>query len=87
MSRTPLQGSVPLLSLLAILGSALCFAEAAVLVRQFPSVHPVAMNAVGMTAGGALLVGGSMLAREPLVVPTNAPRRGLRSAIWSLLAR
>ena len=37
MSRTPLQGSVPLLSLLALVGSALCFAEAAVLVRRFPA--------------------------------------------------
>ena len=72
MSRAPLQGSVPLLSLLALVGSALCFAEAAVLVRRFPTVHPVAMNAVGMTAGGALLVVGSMLAGEPLVLPQRA---------------
>ena len=86
MSRAPLQGSIPLLSLLALVGSALCFAEAAVLVRRFPSVHPVAMNAVGMAAGGVLLVVGSMLAGEPLVLPQR-PRRGLRSAIWSSLAR
>jgi drug/metabolite transporter (DMT)-like permease len=69
MSRTPLRESVPLLSLLALVGAALCFAEAAVLVRRFPSVHPVAMNAVGMTAGGALLVAGSLLTGEPQVLP------------------
>ena len=40
MSSAPLQGSVPPLSLLAILGSALCFAQAAVLVRRFPQIHP-----------------------------------------------
>jgi drug/metabolite transporter (DMT)-like permease len=72
MSRAPLRGSVPLLSLLALLGSALCFAEAAVLVRRFPSLHPVAMNAVGMTAGGALLVVESMVAGDPLVLPQRA---------------
>ena len=72
MSQAPLQGSVPPLSLLALVGSALCFAEAAVLVRRFPRVHPVAMNAVGMLAGGALLVVGSMLAGEPLVLPQRA---------------
>jgi drug/metabolite transporter (DMT)-like permease len=72
MSRAPLQGSVPLLSLLALVGSALCFAEAAVLVRRFPRVHPVAMNAVGMGAGGALLVAGSLLAGERLALPQRA---------------
>jgi drug/metabolite transporter (DMT)-like permease len=50
----------------------LCFAEAAVLVRRFPRVHPVTMNAVGMTAGAALLVGGSLLAGEAIVLPGRA---------------
>jgi drug/metabolite transporter (DMT)-like permease len=71
ISRAPLQESVPLLSLLALLGSALCFAQAAVLVRRFPRVHPVAMNAVGMTAGAALLVAGSVLVGEPLSRKVN----------------
>jgi len=61
--------SVPLLSLLAVLGSVLCFAQAAVLVRRFPPVHPVAMNAVGMMAGAVLLISGSALAGEPFVFP------------------
>jgi drug/metabolite transporter (DMT)-like permease len=69
MSQAPLQESVPLLSLLAIVGSAFCFAQAAVLVRRFPSVHPVTMNAVGMATGAALLVFGAVLAGESLVVP------------------
>jgi drug/metabolite transporter (DMT)-like permease len=64
-----LQQSVPLLSVLAVLGSVLCFAQAAVIVRRFPSVHPVTMNAVGMTAAAALLVTGSAIAAEPLVLP------------------
>jgi drug/metabolite transporter (DMT)-like permease len=41
-------------------------------VRRFPSLHPVAMNAVGMTMGAALLVTGSLLAGEPLLLPQRA---------------
>ncbi len=73
LSRAPLQESVPLLSFLALLGGALCFAEAAVLVRRFPPVHPVTMNAVGMATGGALLLIGSVLVGEPVVLPERGP--------------
>jgi drug/metabolite transporter (DMT)-like permease len=72
MSRAPLREAVPALSLLALLGGALCFAEAAVLVRRFPRVHPVTMNAVGMTAAGALLVPLALLAGEPIELPRRA---------------
>jgi drug/metabolite transporter (DMT)-like permease len=64
--------SLPPLSLLAALGAVLCFAEAAVVVRRFRHAHPVTMNAVGMAAGAALLVGGSLLAREPITLPEQA---------------
>jgi drug/metabolite transporter (DMT)-like permease len=79
MSQAPLRESVPPLSLLAIVGSALCFAQAAVLVRRFPRMHPVAMNAVGMAAGAALLVVGSAVADETIVLPR-------RAATWAALA-
>ena len=69
ISRDPLRESIPLLSLLALLGSVLCFAEALVLVRRFPPVHPVALNAVGMVAGAVVLVGASAIVGEPLVLP------------------
>jgi len=72
ISRDPLRESVPLLSLLAVLGSVLCFAEAAVLVRRFPPVHPVVMNAVGMAAGAAVLIAGSAIAGESLEIPERA---------------
>jgi drug/metabolite transporter (DMT)-like permease len=72
MSRAPLRESLPLLSLLAALGSALCIAQATVLVRRFPPVHPVTMNAVAMTAGAAVLIAGSVLAGESLMVPQRA---------------
>jgi drug/metabolite transporter (DMT)-like permease len=69
MSRTPVRESVPLLSLLALLCGALCFAQAAVIVRRFPPVHPIVINAVGMAAGSAILLVGSAVAREPLELP------------------
>jgi drug/metabolite transporter (DMT)-like permease len=79
MSGAPARESVPLLSLLAALGSAFCFAQAAVLVRRFPPVHPVAMNAVGMATGAALLLFGSVLVGEPIALPE-------RTATWVALA-
>lgn len=78
ISRDPLRESVPLLSLLAVLGSVLCFAEALVLVRRFPPVHPVAMNAVGMVAGAIVLLSASVVAGEPLMLPQ-------RPATWLAL--
>ncbi len=75
ISRASLEASIPLLSLLAILGGVLCFAEAAVLVRMFPRVHPVTINGVGMAAGAALLLAGSFIVGEPRVLPT-------RTATW-----
>ena len=68
-SYSPLQNDVPLLSVLAVIGSAICFAQALVLVRRFPGVHPVTMNAVGMTAGAALLLAAALFANEPLELP------------------
>jgi drug/metabolite transporter (DMT)-like permease len=72
MSSAPLRDDLPLISVIAALGSALCFAEAAVLVRRLPPVHPVAMNAVGMAAGAAALVVGSVLAGEPRELPDGS---------------
>jgi drug/metabolite transporter (DMT)-like permease len=72
ISQGPLGASVPLGSLLAAVASAVCIAQAAVLVRRFPAVHPVTMNAVGMTTGAALLLAGSVLAGEPRLLPQRA---------------
>ena len=72
ISQGPLGASVPLGSLLAALASAVCIAQAAVLVRRFPAVHPVTMNAVGMTTGAVLLLAGSVLAGEPRLLPQRA---------------
>jgi drug/metabolite transporter (DMT)-like permease len=78
MSSAPLETSLPLLSVLAAIASAMCFAEAAVLVRWLPSVHPVAMNAVGMTAGAVALVVAASMVGESLELPD-------RSATWTAI--
>ena len=72
MSGATVRDDVPAVSLLALLGSALCFAQAAILVRRFPPVHPVAMNAVAMATGAVLLLAGSLLARETFELPQRA---------------
>jgi len=69
VSRSPLQKDVPVLSVLAVVGAAICFAQALVLIRRFPRVHPVMMNAIGMTAGAAVLLTASLVADEPIVLP------------------
>jgi drug/metabolite transporter (DMT)-like permease len=76
MSRAPLREDIPVLSVLAGVGSAFCFAQGAVLVRRFPPIHPVAMNAVGMSAGAGLLVVGSTLIGERIELPQ-------RPATWA----
>jgi drug/metabolite transporter (DMT)-like permease len=71
MSRAHV-GAVPFLSVLALIGSAFCFAQAAVLVRRFPPVHPVTMNAVGMAVGSALLIIGAVLVGDSIAIPRRA---------------
>jgi len=78
MSEAPLRDSLPVLSVFAALGSALCFAQAAVLVRRIPRVHPVTMNAVGMSAGTVALLAASVLAGETLALPD-------RTATWGAI--
>ncbi|HEY9376895.1 MAG TPA: EamA family transporter [Jiangellaceae bacterium] len=72
MSQAPLRESVPGAALLAALGSVVCFAQGALVVRRFPPVHPVTMNALGMAVGMALLLAGSALVGEHWTLPTLA---------------
>ena len=79
MSETALRGDTPVLSVLAALGSAACFAQAAVLVRWIPPVHPVTMNAVGMTAAALALVAVAAAAGDRFELPD-------RLSTWSGVA-
>lgn len=69
---------LPGLTVLAILGAVLAMSVAAVVVRRFPPVHPIAMNAVAAPAAAVLLLTGAALGGESLVLPQS-------SATWSAL--
>jgi drug/metabolite transporter (DMT)-like permease len=71
--------AVPFLPLLAVLGAVFCFAQATVLLRHFPSVHPVTTNTLGMATGAAILVALSLLLQESITLPD-------RGATWLALA-
>jgi drug/metabolite transporter (DMT)-like permease len=56
MSGLTLDGPIPVKSVLAAVGSAVCFAQASITIKRFPPVHPIVVNAVGMTVGAVFLV-------------------------------
>jgi drug/metabolite transporter (DMT)-like permease len=72
-------GSVPPLALAAMLGAVLCFAQATVLVRRFPTVHPVTANALGMAVGAAILLTLALMIGQSLASPE-------RGETWAALA-
>jgi len=64
--------AVPLVSLFALIAGTACLAEATVIVKWLPSIHPVVVNALAMSAGAVLLMVFSLLAGEPWQSPTLA---------------
>lgn len=60
---------VPFASLLALVVSAACFAETSIVVKRFPSMHPAALNAIGVGVGGLMLLALALLAGEATIVP------------------
>jgi drug/metabolite transporter (DMT)-like permease len=67
--REQLSANVPLLSLLAMLGNAFVAAEAGVIAKGMPRMHPIATNAVGMLVGGVILLVLSLVVGEPHTLP------------------
>ena len=63
---------MPLLAIALLLVAAVCQAESVVIVKRLPPGDPVAANAIGMLLGGTLLLAVSLVAQEPLVLPTQA---------------
>jgi len=74
-----LNTGVPLVSMLAILAGAACWAEALVVVKAFPPVHPAAMNTIAMGVGGAFLLAASAATGETFTVPREAVTWGAQS--------
>lgn len=71
MTRAPSVAGVPVGSLLALFGVAVCIAESGIIVKQFPRMHPVALNAVAMAIGTPPLLVLSLLAGEHWRIPTS----------------
>ncbi len=79
VSGSALDRSADLLSVLSILAGGAFFAQGAIVVHQYPAVPPLAMNAIGMATGSAILFAASVVARETIALPTQA-------ATWTALA-
>lgn len=71
LAQAHLDDALPPLSLLALLASVVCVAQAAVLVRRVPRVHVVTMNAFGTFAAAFVLVPAALVAGEPIVLPRH----------------
>ncbi len=72
LSESQLRADVPLAALLALGVSVICVAQAAVMVRRLPPIHPITMNAVGSAAAAAILIPVSLLVGESPEVPPDA---------------
>ncbi|HEV8670090.1 MAG TPA: EamA family transporter [Candidatus Limnocylindria bacterium] len=77
--REQLSASVPLLSLLAILGNALVAAESGVIAKGLPRMHPIATNAVGMFVGALFVLALSFAVGETRALPHTA-------TTWAVIA-
>ncbi len=72
ISQGALRESIPILSLLALVGGAICFAQAAIVAGWVRDVHPISINAVGMTAATVVLMGLSLVTGETQTLPDAA---------------
>jgi drug/metabolite transporter (DMT)-like permease len=63
---------VHILSLLALVAGGACIAEGTVVFKLFPKGHPVATNALALTAGAVLLAGLSLMAGDDWILPALA---------------
>ena len=64
-----IDAGVPPTSMVVILIGAVCWAEALIVVKGFPPVHPAAMNAIGMGIGAVVLLVLTLIFEEPHVLP------------------
>jgi drug/metabolite transporter (DMT)-like permease len=72
VSQAPLRGDVPVPALLAVLGAVLSFAQATVLAHRLPKMHPVTVNAVGMTTAALALLVASLAVGDRWTLPERA---------------
>jgi drug/metabolite transporter (DMT)-like permease len=70
---------VPLTSMVAILMGAVCWAEALIVVKGFPPVHPATMNAIGMGVGTVVLLALTVIFRETYDLPQGGSTWGAQA--------
>jgi drug/metabolite transporter (DMT)-like permease len=71
LSSGSLAGEVGLSYLLAAICATVVVAASGVVAKAYPKVHPVNMNAIGMTAGTILLAAGSLVVGENWALPSQ----------------
>jgi drug/metabolite transporter (DMT)-like permease len=74
-----IDAGVPLTSMLSILLGAACWAEALIVVKAFPLVHPAAMNAIGMGIGTVVLLALTVIFDEARVIPEASSTWGAQA--------
>jgi len=68
---SPQSEGVPILSVLAMAGAALCLSQAGIVVKKYPPCHPVAMNGIGVSVGAIAMLVMSILVGEEWVIPAE----------------
>jgi drug/metabolite transporter (DMT)-like permease len=79
MAGSPGNAIVPVVYLLAVVASAAGAAESAIVIKHFPPVRTIPLNAVATAVGAPLLFAVSLLAGERWSVPSSA------ATWWSLV--
>jgi drug/metabolite transporter (DMT)-like permease len=69
--REGMGAGVPLGSLFVLLLAAACFAETSIVVKAFPRINPVSLNAVGIGIGGLMLLVLTFATGESLDLPAS----------------
>lgn len=68
----PSKAHIPVGALLLMLGAAFSAAEASIVLKRYPTGHPMATNAVAMAFGGVLLLGLSVASGEHWSLPATS---------------
>lgn len=68
----PSNTNIPVGALFLMLGAALSTSESSIVLKKYPTGHPMATNAVAMAFGGVLLLGLSVVSGEHWSLPSNS---------------
>ena len=75
IAAEPPGGTVPIGSILLVLGAALSAAQSGIVAKRLPESHPITTNAVAMLTGSAVLLLMSLVAGETKAVPRSTSVR------------